>query len=285
LPETNNEFVQALERDITEFGAGRTQLRISIKCVKVPPFDSAALVELLNQLNANEIEGVSVFGPDTPDVCRAIEQARSRGIAVATLVADLPSSNRHHFIGIDNVAAGRTAARLMGRFMAGVGNILIITGSRLANDHLERIKGFEALLSKHYPKINVVTTLEGQDNADLIHASLPAVFADNTHIHGVYSAAAGNPGLIRFLQETGNYENMVTVAHELTDSSRKALMNGIFDVVISQDTGHLVRSATRRLMATADHSSFDHSQERIRIDIHLCENIPSAIRDEQENYL
>ena len=38
--------------------------------------------------------------------------------AVVTLVSDAPSSRRLHYVGIDNPAAGRTAATLMGRFLS-----------------------------------------------------------------------------------------------------------------------------------------------------------------------
>lgn len=282
LPETNNEFIQALERDIHELATRKTLLRTTLKSIKVQPFNSAALVAALDGLDPTEADGVSVLGPDTVEVCGAIKRARDRGIAVVTLVADLPGSNRHHFVGVDNVAAGRTAGRLLGRFMGGSGYILIITGSHLANDHLQRINGFKSVIDEDYPDLLVVTTLEGRDDADLIHKSLPDLFGDNPQINGIYSAAAGNPGLIRFLRDTGQHKEMVVVAHELTDSSQQALAGGIFDVVISQDTGHLVRSATRLLMATADQFPFDHSQERIRIDIHLYENMPAAIQQEAE---
>lgn len=276
LPETNNEFVQALERDIAGLAKRKTHQRTTLNCVKVAPFDPDALVSAIDALDAEVTDGVGVFGPNTTDVCNAIERARDRGIAVATLVSDLPNSQRHHFIGIDNVAAGRTAARLMGRFMGGKGRILIITGSHLANDHMERVNGFEAVLREDYPALEIVTTLEGRDDADLIHESLPDLFNNHPKIGGIYSAAAGNPGLIRYLQETDQHRDMVVVAHELTDSSKEALTNGIFDVVISQDTGHLVRSTTRLLIATADQFPFDLSQERIRIEIHLLENLPIA---------
>src|ERR1700749_1278476 len=38
---------------------------------------------------------------------KAITKAARRGVAVITLVSDLPGSARRHFIGIDNQAAGR----------------------------------------------------------------------------------------------------------------------------------------------------------------------------------
>ena len=68
----------------------------------------------------------------------AIDRLASRGVSVVTLVSDVPSSKRAHYIGIDNSAAGRTAASLMGRFLRGVsGRIAIVAGSLLLRDHAE----------------------------------------------------------------------------------------------------------------------------------------------------
>jgi LacI family transcriptional regulator len=206
----------------------------------------------------------------------AIKRARAKGIAIVALVSDLPSSERHHFVGIDNIAAGRTAASLMGRFVRGPGRILVITGSRLARDHLERRTGFDAVMSEEFPDLEVIASIEGRDDPELILKMLPDVFAAYPDIRGIYSSAAGNPGLIRFLDASGPHDDLVVIAHELTPTSRDALARGVFDAIISQDSGHLVRSAVRLLKATADSVPFDHTQERIRIDIYLRENMPAA---------
>lgn len=206
----------------------------------------------------------------------AVKRARARGIATVALVADLPSSARDHFIGIDNVAAERTAAQLMGRFAKRRGRVLVITGSQLARDHLERRKGFDAVIAEEFPEIEVVASIEGRDDPELIRTMLPDIFTACPDLCGIYSSAAGNPGLISFLAETGPHPELVVIAHELTPTSCTALKDGIFDAIILQDTGHLVRSAIRLMKATADRLPFDHTQERIRIDIYLRENMPSA---------
>jgi LacI family transcriptional regulator len=51
-------------------------------------------------------------------------------------------------------------------------------------------------------------------------------------------------------------------------------MDGRLDAVITQDTGHLVRSAIRVLQARCDGRDIVTSQERIRIEIILRENLP-----------
>ena len=276
LPSSDNEFVNALETQLSEQGMGSIHQRTILNKVLVPPFDPQAIVETLDNLNTEETDGVAVFGPETPAVRDAVNRVRARGIAVTALVADLPSSERDYFVGIDNVAAGRTAAQLMGRFVRGAGPILVVTGSRLARDHLERRKGFDAVMGESFPHLNVVASVEGRDDPELIRKILPEVLRGYPDLRGIYSSAGGNPGLISCLSDGGMPEDLVVIAHELTPSSRVALRDGVFDAIISQDTGHLVRSAIRLLKATADQLPIDHTQERIRIDIYLRENMPAA---------
>jgi LacI family transcriptional regulator len=274
IPENSNEFVIALDKEIADQGAILFHQRTTLERVTVPPFDPRALVETLDALDPEFIDGVAVFGVETPAVRDAVKRTRAKGIAVVALISDLPSSERDHFVGIDNIAAGRTAAELMGRFTKRDGRILVITGSRLARDHLERRKGFDAKMAEDFPKLEVVASIEGRDDPKLIREMLPGVFAAYPDLCGIYSSAAGNPGLIQFLEENGPYPDLVVVAHELTPASRVALQSGTFDAIINQDTGHIVRSATRLLRATVDQVPFDDTQERIRIDIYLKENLP-----------
>jgi LacI family transcriptional regulator len=78
----------------------------------------------------------------------------------------------------------------------------------------------------------------------------------------------------RFLNDNRISKDLVVIAHELTPSSKVALLDGTFDALMSQDTGHQVRSDVRLLKATADRVPFNLEQERIRIDIDLKENNP-----------
>ncbi len=273
LPDNTNEFVLALRDEITQQGHKLFHERTHLRTQSVAPFDPLEIVKLLDGLDPSTTDGVAVFGPETPSIRDAVRRASEKGIAIVALVSDLPSSPRAHFVGIDNVAAGRTAGRLMGRFVKRSGKVLVITGSRLARDHLERRQGFDLVVADEFPHLEVAASIEGQDDPDLIARLLPKVFQDHPDICGIYSSAGGNRGLLEYMR-AASHDDIVIIAHELTSLSHQALLDGTFDALISQNSGHLIRSAVRLLRATADKSPINATQELIRIDIYLKDNVP-----------
>lgn len=281
LPANSNEFIGLLEDHIKQLGQNLRHERTRISYIRVAAFDPAALAIAIDGLDIATVDGVAIFGPETPSVRDSVIHLKERGVTVVSLVADIPSSDRDYYIGIDNVAAGRTAAQLLGRFLGRrSGKVIVLTGSLLARDHLERRLGFDQVMARDFPQLEVLASLEGRDDPDLIERLLPDTLAANKNITGIYSSAAGNEGLLRFFSSHTQIERPVVVAHELTPLSRDALAKGYFDAIISQDAGHLVRSAIRVMRATRDTLPINAAQERIRIDIYLKENMPPLDGDD-----
>ncbi|WP_299966503.1 LacI family DNA-binding transcriptional regulator [uncultured Roseobacter sp.] len=275
LPAARNEFIDLIEREVSDLAAGLKRDRTQITCQRVPAFDPMALADAVGALDATALEGVAIFGPETPSVRDSIARLNAQGVAVISLISDIPSSGRTAYVGIDNIAAGRTAAQLMGRFLGPAeGAVLVITGSMLARDHLERRLGFDEVMARDFPHLKVRASVEGRDDPDLIARLLPHAMGAEGEICGIYASAAGNAGLLQHLERNPPLRAPVIIAHELTPLSRAALTAGVFDAVISQDAGHLVRSAVRIMRADCDQSPINLAQERIRTDIYLKENLP-----------
>ena len=96
----------------------------------------------------------------------------------------------------------------------------------------------------------------------------------HTDIVGIYCVGAGTRGVTQVMTGHRLAGRVVCVGHELTAHATEALREGLLDVVITQNVGHLVRSATRMLRAKCDDVGVIPSQERIRIEIVLRENLP-----------
>ncbi len=275
LPANDNSFMIGLRDEVGGAAARSAAERTKIRIIDVPPFDPAALVAALDEVRAERPAGVAFVAIDAPEVRVAVGRLKEDGVSVVTLVSDAPDSSRDHYAGIDNIAGGRTAASLMGRFLSGRDAVVAaLAGSMLVRDHRERLEGFSAVIRDCYPNLQVLPVLEGRD--DPVRAERVVVDALNRHpeIAGIYSLGAGNRGLIRALQTVGSRNRPVVIAHELTASTRGALIEGVIDAVLNQDAGHEVRSAIRVLKAKADGLPVIAAQERIRIDIFLRDNLP-----------
>ncbi|MGB1027012.1 MAG: substrate-binding domain-containing protein, partial [Rhodospirillaceae bacterium] len=189
------------------------------------------------------------------------------------LVSDLPNSQRDYFIGINNIAAGRTAALLMGRFAKTPGDILVVSHSLGSRDSLERRLGFDQVMASDFPALSVLPSVESYGDPERMEKAVATVARERPGLIGLYSMGAGNTPLLNGLRKSGRLKEVVVIAHEVTPTTRQALLGNEIAAVITQNVGHLVRSALRVLRALCDESAIYEAQERIRIEVVLRENL------------
>jgi LacI family transcriptional regulator len=274
LPEGTNGYMNLLADEVRASAIRMAQEKVAIDLRLTDVFDADTLSETLDQIGGI-YDGVAVVALDHPRVREAINALSERGVAVVTLVSDVPNSRRLHYVGIDNSSAGRSAATLMGRYLSGRhGKVGLIAGSLSLRDHIERQFGFEQVMMHEYPNLTLLPVRESRDDAKRVQAVAAQLLADHDDLIGLYNVGAGTPGIVKALEESGRQHKVVYIAHELTEESRHALVNGTIDIIINQDAGHEVRSAIRLLMSKADKAPIIDSMERIRIDIYLRDNIP-----------
>lgn len=275
IPASDNSFLNRLRGEIVAAMARGSIERTRIEVLDVPPFDGAALLAALDKAASEKPAGIALVALDDPEIRQKVDAIIADGIPVVTLVSDLSQSLRMHYAGIDNCAAGRTAGSLMGRFLSGrCGTIGILAGSMQVRDHRERLDGFRQIVEAEFPGLTLAPVVEGRDNANQVFGQMVAFFRAQPDVIGLYSLGAGNQGLIRALHAEKRAGSVCVIAHELSDYSRKALEDGVFDAVLNQDPGHEVRSALRVLKAKADGLDVIAGQEKIRIDIFLKDNLP-----------
>jgi LacI family transcriptional regulator len=237
-------------------------------------FDGSNLASLLEGL-AGDYDGIAVVALDHPSVRAAINDLIDAGTKVVTLVSDVPSSRRHHYVGIDNIAAGRTAGALVGRLVGGrKGKVAIVAGSQSLRDHAERIFGFNQVMASEFSALGVLAVLEGRDEDERSERLMSRLLGEHSDIVGLYNVGAGTAGVAKALTDSGRQEQVVFVGHDVTVLTRKLLLQGVMDAAISQNPGHEARAAVRVLLALARGEPILSEQEKIRIDIVMRDNLP-----------
>lgn len=278
LPDTDSQFIGTLLDALTEADRLSATLRTDVVLRRFPAEDPYALAAILAALPDAGVVGVALMAPETPIIRDAIRSLRHKGLAVVALVSDLPNTERDHFVGIDSRAAGRTAAVLMGRFLrCGPAKVMVLSDSMLLRESIERRLGFDEVMQARFPQITVLPSLETHGQGALLHDIVARSLSRSTGIGGIYSLGTGQRALTTCLHALGHTGQLVVIGHELTPHARRALDMGAMDAVITQNVGHVVRSALRVLRAKTDRVPIDLSQEQIRIEIVIRENLPASL--------
>lgn len=274
LPTGTNSFMNLLAGQVERTLVSLADQQAYGDLLRVDVFDPQVLADTLRSL-VGRYHGVATVALDHPLVRDAINALVDAGMSVVTLVSDVPNSRRQRFIGIDNSAAGRTAGTLMGRFAGSrSGPVGLIAGSLALRDHVERMFGFQQVLASEFPSLRTLPALEGRDDTERCRAVADRLLAEQPALVGIYSIGAGNRGIADALEAAGRARDVIFIGHELTDHSRRYLMQGTMAAVVNQDPGHEARSAARILLAHCASLPVIDDQERIRIDIFLRDNLP-----------
>jgi len=274
MPSGPNLFMQQIQSYLGEMTTWLSARRLAVEMVATDVFDAAVLAASLEAL-VGDYDGVAVVALDHPTVRAAVNDLVDAGAKVVTRVSDVPSSRRHYYIGIDNIAAGRTAGALVGRLVGPrAGKVAIIAGSQGLRDHAERIFGFNQVMASEFSRLDVLPVLEGRDDDARSEQLLSQLFSQHPDIVGLYNAGAGTAGVARALPDSDRDRHVVFVGHDITVLTRKLLLQGVMDAAISQNPGHEARAAVRVLLALARGEPILSEQERIRIDIVMRDNLP-----------
>ena len=275
MPSGPNPFMQQIHSYLGQMSGWLSARRLAVEMVATDVFDPSVLAASLETLAGGDCDGVAVVALDHPRVRAAIDDLVDAGVKVVTLVSDVPSSRRHHYVGIDNIAAGRTAGALVGRLVCPrSGKVAIVAGSQGLRDHAERIFGFNQVMASEFPGLDMLPVLEGRDEDERSEQVLSRLLGKHPDIVGLYNVGAGTHGVARALIDSGRERQVVFIGHDVTVLTRKLLLQGVMDAAISQNPGHEARAAVRVLLALARGEPILIEQEKIRIDIVMRDNLP-----------
>lgn len=275
LPAGTNRYLRMLGDCIA--GASDVLLPYHVHCKVhyIDSFDPARVAAAIRR-HARDAQGLAFMALEHPRVRDAVDELSARGVHVLTLISDLTQSSREAYVGIDNRAAGRTAATLIGRFLGSrTGSVALIAGSLAYRGHEEREMGFLRLMQDEFPHLRIVGVREGRDDADTNHRLTGTLIRQHPDLVGLYNIGGGAEGVGRALKEHGrDSASTVFVAHGLTPDTRTLLIDGTLDAVITQHPQTVLLNAVRIFTNLRDGRSANVGVEPVRISVVLRENLP-----------
>ncbi|MEO1191491.1 MAG: LacI family DNA-binding transcriptional regulator [Pseudomonadota bacterium] len=273
LPKSGDLFLQEVLKRIAEAESIFAAERVMTEVHHIDENDPHGTAGFLSRLTPEQLDGVAIMAPETPQVRDAIQRLQERGVKALPFISNQGLASAD-WVGIDNRAAGRTAALLLGRFIhPRRGKILVVAESMQSRDSLDRRQGFDSILNARFPGLTALPSLETYGMPERAHRIIATGLARNPDVCGAYILSSEARIPLARLAEAQLAQPVVAIAHERTPFTEAALRDETLDALITQDPGHLVRSAIRKLRALADNRSTLESQERIRIEVLLPTNL------------
>ncbi len=206
------------------------------------------LARTLDAVGERGSAGVLLKAPDDPVVVGAISRLHDRGIPVVTLVTDLPLSARIGYVGIDNRAAGATAAYLITRMSVdSSAPVLVTLSSSSFRGEEEREIGFRSAMRTLAPAqtIREVSETDGLDASML--AAVSRALDQDPRIGAVYSIGGGNTAILDAFRQRGRTPAPF-IAHDLDGDNTTLLRRGDITAVLHHDLRADVRRACQLIL-------------------------------------
>jgi LacI family transcriptional regulator len=210
--------------------------------------DPAEVVATLDRIARRGSHGVILKAPDAPEVVDAVGRLADLGTPAVTLVTDVPDSRRVAYVGIDNRAAGATAAYLVAQWTpASTGAVLVTLSSNTFRGEDDRALGFRTALTELAPERTVreVTGTEGLDATML--AAVGDQLAADPAVDAVYSIGGGNTATLEAFRRAGR-TCRVFIAHDLDEDNAVLLRQRRISAVVHHDLRDDMRRVCRIIM-------------------------------------
>ena len=209
--------------------------------------DPTAAVRLIDAVAERGSDGLVLKAPDHPAVREAVDRLAAAGVPTVTYVTDVTGCARVAYVGVDNRAAGATAAYLVHHWAGSTGDVLVTESSASFHGEEERVAGFTETLTGLSPG-RAIRTVTGTDGLDVtMRDAVASVLAEHPGIDAVYSVGGGNTATLAAFAAVGRRPG-VFVAHDLDVDNRALLRRHRLTAVLHHDLRADLRRAVRMLL-------------------------------------
>jgi LacI family transcriptional regulator len=233
----------ALEAELSAFRPAVIRSRFHLR-EEGPP---VLLAQDLDAIARRGSAGVLLKAPNHAVVTDAVARLHDQGIPIVTLVTDLPLSQRVAYVGIDNRAAGATAAYLITHMSRRASSVLVTLSSSSFRGEEEREIGFRSTMRTLAPDCTVheVSETDGLDAS--MFAAVARSLQLNPDLEAVYSIGGGNTAVLEAFRQAGRTPAPF-IAHDLDGDNTTLLRRRALTAVLHHDLRADLRHACQLLL-------------------------------------
>lgn len=247
LMEAGLPFLNLVQKKVDTIKTQYARLGIEVVDQAIPNFNLESFNERLDELSRTS-DGIILMSRESPVIANTVDSVTDSGTPIVCLHTDLPGTKRIGYAGMNHTAAGKIAARLMGRFTQKTHGEIILLASARYSCQYERETGFRRVIREEFPHLTIRESINNHDLDHDSYSNLSQIFKSGSKPVGVYNLTGGTAGVCHAIDEAGIGDEVLYIAHELDDVSAPLLSQGKINVVIHQDLRSEIITALNGLL-------------------------------------
>jgi LacI family transcriptional regulator len=161
------------------------------------------------------VNGIITF-PSRPELMqRWMQHAKRARIPVVCVTTDAPGTGRLAVVSINTMISGALAADLLGRVLKGSGKVAVTLFDLMITEHAEKRRAFTETLSKYYPSMSVVDTIEDHESNAEAYDKCRRLFAAHPDLAGIYVCTEVSLPVIDAARDSGILPNLSIITTDL----------------------------------------------------------------------
>ncbi len=199
----------------------------------VPSAQNDAIETYITQ----KVDGIVLVAIDVNGVKPAVTAAKTAGIPVIAVDAQIPGGDNVAFVGVDNAKAGEEIGRYFAEYvktgMGGKAKVGIV-GALNSFIQNQRLDGFKKTAT--VPGVTFADTVDGQNVQDVALTASENLMTANPAMNAIY--ATGEPALIgavSAVDTAGKKDKVKVFGWDLTAQAVKGIDEGWVTAVVQQD--------------------------------------------------
>lgn len=229
----DNPFFDYVWQGIHAYESEASGLGFELIPVHLKNYDPQIQYDALLQLEQSGIDGIIITAINHPMISQKINELTDQKIAIVTCNMDIEHTKRLCYVGCDYEKSGHTAGELLGLITNGCANIGVISGAHSIWGHHMRLNGFLHELAENWPLLNVLSTIDGQDDNDLTYQATKQML-QNPALDSLCFLTAGLEGAMRAIHELNFSYSKRIIAFDQTPINRQLLLENKIAAIINQ---------------------------------------------------
>ena len=236
LQARGNAFYQDVLRgmEAAEFAFREYNIRLEFKLLK--GYDIVRQIATLQEILDSDTEGLVITPIADKRVFALLDQMQEKKVAIVTLNANLPQTQKYCSVGADYYGCGQIAAGLFGMMTPKTqsAKVAVVAGSLKQSGHRRRVEGFTDTLGRDYPNITCCSTVLNDDDNELSKQRVAELLEQTPDLNGIFFCAGGIAGGLQAIKEAGCSDRLTVITVDETEPVLKALADRTAAATISQ---------------------------------------------------